>query len=83
MIDKADHNNPVVFHVRNAMEELIEKRKNLIQKNQGIKIPEDDGISHPQHVINCFNMFIRQNTNLQSLNLSNTGLNSQVFVGLI
>ena len=37
---------------------------------------------HPEYVISCLNKFIRYNTNLQSLKLANTGLNSQVLVGI-
>ena len=39
-------------------------------------------MQHPEYVIRCLNEFIRYNRNLQSLNLSNNGLNSQVLVGI-
>lgn len=39
-------------------------------------------VTQPEYVINCLNKFIRFNRNLQSVNLSNTGLNSQVLVGI-
>lgn len=38
---------------------------------------------HPKRVIYSLNQFIRYNKRLQSLNLSNTGLNGQVIVGII
>ena len=38
---------------------------------------------HPKVVIHSLNQLIRFNTRLQSVNLSNTGLNAQVLVGLV
>ena len=63
------------------MEELIEERK--LAMEQGV-VPGDTAAeeTHPEFVISCFNKFIRYNKNLQSLNLSNVGLNSQVLVGI-
>lgn len=38
---------------------------------------------HADYVIQCLNKFIRYNTRLITLNLSNTGLNGQVLVGIV
>ena len=83
LIDKADQNNEFSFNVRSAMEEMIEQRRSAIELGKGHMDKHDEqNVPHAEYVIQCLNKFIRYNNKLQTLNLSNTGLNGQVLAGI-
>jgi len=84
LISLADQSNPYSFSVLSAMEEFLMRRRMAIERGIGAVTTKEiqESMDAPSFVVHCLNKFIRFNSALQSLNLSNTGLNGQVLVGL-
>lgn len=65
------------------MQDYVNRREAAIKKGLGVIAEKKAGDSHPMQVVLHLGQLIRYNKDLQSINLSNTGLNAQVLAGLV
>lgn len=73
IIDATDQNNDFGFTYNSALDDYINQRRMAIEQNKD-QI-EEEKLSHPEFVASTLSKFIRYNKRLQTVNLSNTGLN--------